>query len=418
MNRICVVGLGRVGLPTACMFANSGHSVVGVDVNPAMVVAINEKSVDTVEPRLKQLMKSAVEAGTFEAITEPVIADVFIITVPTPIDATKKPDMSHVKSAIESICRVIKRGDLVILESTSPVGTTKDLIARTIVTATGLLPGTDVYVAYCAERVMPGQIVDEMISNDRVIGGLNTESAEKAREVYRAFSRGNITLTDSKSAELVKLSENAFRDVNIAFANELSIICAGFGIDVWEVISLANRHPRVNILRPGPGVGGHCIPVDPWFLVDSAPQSTTLIKTARTVNDNKTRFVINQIKDAAQAIENPVIGCLGLAYKSDADDFRESPALEIALEIERLALGELLVCEPHADYVCGLALAEMSHVLHQCDILIFLVGHSEFRCINPEDLEGKIVIDPIGLFSSRTDDLRGLSQVDPADGVH
>jgi UDP-N-acetyl-D-mannosaminuronic acid dehydrogenase len=322
---------------------------------------------------------------------------VFIIAVPTPFKNDKKPDMSFVEKATESICKVLQSGNLIILESTSPPETCMNIISP-IVRAAGFVPGKDVFIAHCPERVLPGQIMREVVENDRVIGGINAESAQKAKDLYSTFVKGQIHLTDATTAEMVKLVENSFRDVNIAFANELSIICDRLGLNVWELIKLANLHPRVNILKPGPGVGGHCIAVDPWFIVDACPDEARLIKTARLVNDAKPGFVFNRIKQAADRLKDPVIGLFGLSYKQDIDDLRESPAMEIARRVKAAKLGRLMVCEPFIKEHAEFELFEAENVIKQADILVLLVSHQPFKKIDKELLKPKIVIDTCGIW--------------------
>ncbi|MFK5951135.1 MAG: UDP-N-acetyl-D-mannosamine dehydrogenase, partial [Methylococcales bacterium] len=322
-KKICVIGLGYIGLPTASLLGTKGFSVHGVDVSEHVVDTINKGKIHIVEPDLDIMVKSAVNAGNLKAGLEPIEADVFIIAVPTPFKGDYEPDLSYVESATKMISPFVKPGDLVILESTSPVGTTDEVVAK-ILTADGHDTEKEVFVAHCPERVLPGRILIELVENDRIVGGVNALATEKAVEFYNTFVRGEVLSTDSRTAEMAKLTENSSRDVSIAFANELSLICDDEGINVWELISLANRHPRVNILNPGPGVGGHCIAVDPWFIVARSPEHAKLIKTARLVNDAKPDWVIEKVKSRAEKFKHPVIGCLGLAFKADVDDLRES----------------------------------------------------------------------------------------------
>jgi UDP-N-acetyl-D-mannosaminuronic acid dehydrogenase len=398
MKKICVLGLGYIGLPTASVLATKGYSVVGVDVNPRVVETINRGNIHIVEPDLDILVKSAVHSGNLTASSKPEEADVFIIAVPTPFKKDKKPDLTYVEGATETIVPVLKKGNLVILESTSPVGTTETQVAAKIAQRTGWKPGEDFFVAHCPERVLPGRILKELVDNDRIIGGVNRASAEAARDLYGAFVNGNIFLTDCSTAEMAKLVENASRDVNIAFANELSIICDRLGIRVWEVIELANKHPRVNILQPGPGVGGHCIAVDPWFIVDSAPEEARLIRMAREVNDSKPRFVVEKVKRQARKFKAPVIGCLGLAYKSDVDDLRESPALDITRELIRENVGTVLACEPYVKEFREFSLYPLDKVLKESDIIVLLVNHRQFYDVDRELLKEKVVIDTRGIW--------------------
>jgi UDP-N-acetyl-D-mannosaminuronic acid dehydrogenase len=398
MKKICVLGLGYIGLPTASIMATKGFSVVGVDVNPKVVDTIRKGDIHIVEPDLDILVKSAIHSGNLTASSKPTEADVFIIAVPTPFKKDRKPDLTYVEEATESIIPVLKKGNLVILESTSPVGTTESRVAARIAERTGWKPGVDYFVAHCPERVLPGRIMKELVDNDRIIGGINRASAEAARGLYTTFVSGNIFLTDCNTAEMAKLVENAYRDVNIAFANELSVICDHLGIRVWEVIELANKHPRVKILQPGPGVGGHCIAVDPWFIVDSAPELARLIRMAREVNDSKPHFIVDKVKKQAQKFKAPVIGCLGLAYKNDVDDLRESPALEITRILIRENVGTVLACEPYAKGYSEFELHPLDKVLKESDILVLLVNHKPFYDIDRELLKEKIVIDTRGIW--------------------
>ncbi len=395
--KICVLGLGYIGLPTSAIMAAKGFQVLGIDVNPKVVETINNGRIHITEPDLDLFVRAAVQSGRLRASLTPEAADVFIIAVPTPFKEGKKPEMSFVEQATQAICPVLQPGNLVILESTSPPQTCKKIIGP-ILEKAGFRPGKDIFVAHCPERVLPGQIMREVVENDRVIGGLTPESAEKAREIYGTFVTGQIHITDSTTAEMVKLVENSFRDVNIAFANELSIICETLNLNVWELIKLANLHPRVSILRPGPGVGGHCIAVDPWFIVDACPQEARLIKTARIVNDSKPDFVVTRIKQAAERFKKPVIGIFGLSYKQDIDDLRESPALKIAHRVSEEKLGQMYVCEPfiksHADF----ELMEAEKLLRLADIIVLLVPHRQFKNFDRELLKPKIVIDTCGIW--------------------
>jgi len=302
-----------------------------------------------------------------------------------------------VEAAARSIAPVVRPGNLVILESTSPVGTTDEIVAR-ILAEHGHKVGEDVFVAYCPERVLPGRILTELVENDRVVGGINPASTEAAVEFYQTFVRGEVIATDSRTAEMVKLTENSFRDVNIAFANELSVICAREGISVWELIRLANRHPRVKILNPGPGVGGHCIAVDPWFIVDRSPEQARLIRTAREVNDHKPHWVVERVKSCAKKIHQPVIACLGLSFKADVDDLRESPAVEIVRALKADGVGELLVVEPHVKSHPEFQLASLETAVQRADIVLVLVDHKRFKRLSREALNEKILIDTRGLF--------------------
>lgn len=395
---VCVVGLGYIGLPTASLLGTKGYRVHGVDVSPRVVDTINSGKIHIVEPDLDVLVKSAVQSGNLSAGLEPVEADVFILAVPTPFKGDKQPDLSCVEEASRSIAPYLRKGNLVILESTSPVGATTEVVAS-ILGELGHEVGEDIYIAHCPERVLPGRILIELVQNDRVVGGISEKSTEVAAAFYRSFVSGEVLTTDAKTAELVKLVENSYRDVNIAFANELSMIAQSEGINAWEVIKLANRHPRVNILQPGPGVGGHCIAVDPWFIVSRAPDLARLIRTAREVNDAKPDWVLNQVRAQAERFKKPRIGCLGLAFKADVDDLRESPALDIVRTLAREELGELLVCEPNLDSHEEFDLLPMNEVLQQADILLLLVDHRPFRSLTASALKEKILIDTRGIVT-------------------
>lgn len=390
MEKVCVVGLGYVGLPTASLLANRGFRVHGVDVNPMVVELITQGKAHISEPDLDVLVRAAVNSGNLTAGLEPMSADVFIIAVPTPFQDNHVPDVSYVEAATRAIAPYITEGNLIILESTSPVGTTEKIA----VWLQELRPELDVdalvHIAHCPERVLPGQTLKELVVNDRVIGGINSASAEKATEFYRQFVTGEVLSTLSRTAELAKLAENAFRDVNIAFANELSIICDKLDIDVWELIRLANRHPRVNILHPGPGVGGHCVAVDPWFIVDSAPEEARLMRMAREVNDSKPDFVVAKVKEAAGRFKEPKIACLGLSYKADIDDLRESPAVKVVGKILEAQIGKVMIVEPHINTLPNSlkkgkyypSLVSLEESIKQSDVIVVLVVHSMFSRAN------------------------------------
>lgn len=395
-KKICVIGLGYIGLPTASLLGTKGYHVHGVDVSEKVVDTINKGGIHIVEPDLDILVKSAVQAGNLIASQQPTEADIFIIAVPTPFTDGKKPDLTYVEKATQSICSYVKPGNLVILESTSPVGTTDEVVAR-ILAEHGHNVGTDVFVAHCPERVLPGRILVELVENDRVVGGINEASTQIAVAFYEEFVRGEVLATTAKTAEMVKLTENSFRDVNIAFANEISMIAEAEGINTWEVIALANRHPRVNILQPGPGVGGHCIAVDPWFIVHRSPEHARLIRTAREVNDHKPEWVMERVRNKAAKFKNPVIGCLGLAFKADVDDLRESPAMDIVRHLQKENIGQLLICEPNLKSHPEFNLMRAEDVVKEADIILVLVDHKPFRKITASDLKEKIVIDTRGI---------------------
>ena len=409
VKRLGVVGLGYIGLPTAALFASRGIAVAGFDVASSVVDTVNRGGVHIVEPGLDIAVRSAVASGLLRAATTLEPCDAFIIAVPTPFAAGHAPDLSFIDSATQALAPVLREGNLVVLESTSPVGTTRRMTEQ----LQGLRPdlrfpladrtGENVFVAHCPERVLPGNVMRELIQNDRVVGGLSPRSTEHAIALYSLLVEGQCISSDADTAELVKLAENAFRDVNIAFANELSLICGRLGLNVWDVIRLANRHPRVNILRPGPGVGGHCIAVDPWFIVHSAPEESNLIRAARQVNDGKPHVVFDAIAKAAGALAAPVIACLGLAFKPDIDDLRESPALAIVGELASAGLGRLLVVEPHIAALpqslsrfSNVSLAQTDDAVAGADVVAFLVNHRAFAAIQPQQLSGKSVVNACG----------------------
>lgn len=402
---VCIVGLGYIGLPTAALLASSGFKVTGVDIDPRVVAMINEGRVHIVEPDLDHVVHKVVAAGDLRAAPAPVAADVFILCVPTPFhagDGDPRPNIDYVLQATRSIAPLVQPGNAVILESTSPVGTTERVAE---VLAGAGVDTASISIAYCPERVLPGKILTELVENDRIVGGLDDRSTEVVGAFYRRFVRGRVLLADARTAEMCKLTENSFRDVNIAFANELSRICDREGIDVWRLIALANCHPRVNILNPGPGVGGHCIAVDPWFIVARDPDNARLIKLARTVNNDKVDWVVAKIEAAVaerRAAGRPAtVACLGLAFKPDIDDLRESPALEIAHRIAGAGI-ETVAVEPNiADYD-GLALVGLDEALAGAGIIVLLVRHREFLVPGFDDrLAGKTVLDFCGALAGR-----------------
>ena len=407
---VCVVGLGYIGLPTAAIVARAGCQVLGIDVSSHVVDTINRGEIHIEEVDLDGLVQGVVQRGLLAASTQMAPADVFVIAVPTPFDADHAPDVSYVLAAGEAVAKVLKAGDCVILESTSPVGTTeqlRDLIAalRPDLKCPGLTAETpDISIAYCPERVLPGKILEELTNNDRSIGGITPRCARKALAFYKLFVRGECIVTDSRSAEMTKLVENAYRDVNIAFANELSIVADKMGLDVWEVIRLANRHPRVNILTPGPGVGGHCIAVDPWFIVHGAPEETPLIRTARGVNDGKIHHVIARAEALIAANPGKVVACLGLAFKANIDDFRESPARAVAATLARQYGERIKIVEPYAAELpkefAGTAaeLIDIDTALETTDILIVLVDHDQFKAVPLAERASKLVYDTRGIW--------------------
>jgi UDP-N-acetyl-D-mannosaminuronic acid dehydrogenase len=379
---VCVIGLGYIGLPTAALLASNGYEVFGVDLSHQIVETINRGQIHIVEPDLDAFVRSTVTAGKLKAFTKPQAAAIFIICVPTPFhdgDGIPQPNMDYVLSAVRSIAEFVKPGNLVILESTSPVGSTEKIAS--VLTDLGI-DVSNISIAYCPERVLPGNIMTELVGNDRVVGGLTAEASRAAAEFYKTFVRGEVFETDSRTAEMCKLTENSFRDVNIAFANELSMICAKEKIDVWNLIKLANRHPRVNVLQPGTGVGGHCIAVDPWFIIARDPVNTRIIRSAREVNNDKTVWVIDHIEKAiADFIEKnsrpPLVACLGLAFKPDIDDLRESPALQIARNLKELG-HRIVTVEPNIQTFNELGLVNLDYALTVADLFIVLVKHKQF----------------------------------------
>lgn len=392
-----MMGLGYIGLPTAAILANRGYNVHGVDVIPEVVDKINSGEVHIQEPGLGSFVKSAVFSGKLIASGEPIEADIFMIAVPTPIDNKNIPDLSYVFDSVKMIMPFLRNDNLIIIESTSPVGTTdrvKEIVSKA-------RPELDtVHYAYCPERVLPGRTMKELIENDRIVGGDTTAAAEKAKMFYSSFVEGDILITNSQTAEMAKLVENSFRDVNIAFANELSMICDKLNINVWELISLANRHPRVNILRPGSGVGGHCIAIDPWFIVSSVEREAKIIRTAREINNSKPVWVIDKIAEMAKEYKEmhhkePVIACMGIAFKPNIDDLRESPSLQIVNALFDQG-REVLVVEPNIKKHRNFELTDHNVAVHEADILLFLVAHDEFKKLTIPD--SKAVLDICGIF--------------------
>lgn len=402
-DTISVIGLGYIGLPTAAVIASRRKQVIGVDINQHAVDTINRGDIHIVEPELDIVVHAAVKEGYLRATTTPEPADAFLIAVPTPFKAENGndhvPDLTYIKAASQAVAPVLKKGDLVILESTSPVGATEQMAAWLAEARPDLtFPQThgeesDIRIAHCPERVLPGHVVRELVENDRVIGGMTAKCSKAATALYQIFVEGECITTTARTAEMAKLTENSFRDVNIAFANELSIICDKLDINVWELIRLSNRHPRVNILQPGPGVGGHCIAVDPWFIVSETPEEARLIRTAREVNDGKPQWVINKVNESVGKFlsENPdktakdvTIACFGLTFKPDIDDLRESPALKIAVDISKMDFGKLLIVEPNINSLpvelSGKAeLCDSDQAVVETDIVLLLVDHRKFK---------------------------------------
>lgn len=396
-EKICVIGLGYIGLPTASILATHGFSVLGIDVNPKVVETVNRGGVHIQEPGLQTLVKAAVRSGNLRAAERPEEADVFIIAVPTPITAEKKAEMGYVRSAAESILPWLRPGNLVVLESTSPPGTCRDVL-QPILETSGLKAGVDFHLAHCPERVLPGRTVKELIENERVIGGINPASAEAAARIYRVFVEGGIHLTDCTTAEMVKLMENTYRDVNIALANELALVCEKLGIDAWEVIRLANLHPRVNIHLPGPGVGGHCLAVDPWFIVERFPEEARLVRLARQTNDHMPDHVVARIKEilsggwqgaqAPSTLSDCKVAVLGVTYKGNIDDARETPALRVLQLLEAAGIC-FSIYDPHVrDFPYELTM--LKDALMGADCVVLLADHDEFKFLHPMEL-GKLM---------------------------
>ncbi|MEP3226018.1 MAG: UDP-N-acetyl-D-mannosamine dehydrogenase [Parasphingorhabdus sp.] len=420
---VCVLGLGYIGLPTAAVIARSGSNVLGVDVNAPVVDTINSGKIHIEEVDLDGLVQGVVARGTLRASLQVETADVFVIAVPTPFGDDHVPDTSYVMEAATNVAAALKAGDTIILESTSPVGTTekmRDLVAKLrpdlkIPGLTDDIP--DIAIAYCPERVLPGKILEELTNNDRCIGGITPRCARKALGFYRRFVRGECVTTTARAAEMTKLVENSYRDVNIAFANELSIVSDEIDLDVWEVIRLANRHPRVNILQPGPGVGGHCIAVDPWFIIHGAPEHTPLIRVAREVNEGKTGHVLEQASLMIDGLPGATIACFGLAFKANIDDFRESPALKIAAKLARRYGSRVKIVEPYADILpaafegTGAELIDIDQALESCHVMITLTDHDMFKSIPLDERAGKVVYDTRGIWPDQPDNLKAASDI-------
>ncbi len=410
-NRVCMIGLGYIGLPTAAVLASRKVHVIGVDINQKAVDTINRGEIHIVEPELDILVQATVKEGYLKATTTPEKADVFIMAVPTPFKGDNhEPNLDYIESATRSLAPMLEKGNLVILESTSPVGATEKMAKWLAEERPDLTfpqqvgEESDIRIAHCPERVLPGHVIRELVENDRIIGGMTPKCTEVATELYKIFVKGDCIATNSRTAEMSKLTENASRDVSIAFANELSILCDKMGIDVWELISLANRHPRVNILQPACGVGGHCIAVDPWFIVNAFPNEAQLMKTAREINDGKPLFVISKVKEAVKDIENPKIACLGLAFKPDIDDLRESPALEITKMLSDNSDFNILAVEPNIKVLPdvlenrkNVEFSTLDDALEVADVVVVLVKHKEFISIEIDKISKKMVIDTTGV---------------------
>lgn len=404
MDTVCVLGLGYIGLPAAALISSKGLRVIGVDINPEIVNELSAGRAHFEEPDLEGLVIRAVSSGLLTAQLTPSPADVYVIAVPTPINEDKTCDLRAVIGATESLLDSIRPGSLIILESTVPPGTTEEVVLP-ILERSGLKAGRDFSLAFCPERVLPGRIISELVTNDRVIGGLDPVSAQRAADFYRVFVRGGLYLTDLKTAETVKLVENSFRDVNIAFANEISLLSDRLGIDVWEVIALANKHPRVNILNPGPGVGGHCIAVDPWFLVEKMPDLAELIATARRRNDAMPDHIVRKVESVVTPPAK--VACLGAAYKANVGDIRESPAIEVIRKLKRRGY-DVLVSDPHVSDLGEVALVPAEAALAEAECVVLLVDHSEFKTIEFQSLKARLgedrVIDTRGIWRARSSD--------------
>jgi len=379
-KKICIIGLGYIGLPTAAMFATHGFDILGVDVNPKVVDELNQGRIIIEEPYLDIMVQAAVTSGKLTARSKPDYADVFIIAVPTPINEDKTADMTYVKSAAESIVPYLREGNIVVLESTSPPGTVNELLVP-ILEKSGLKCGGQILVAHCPERVLPGRILIELVENNRIIGGINKVSAEAVKELYKTFVRGNIYITDATTAEMCKLMENTFRDVNIALANELAMLCERMGINAWEVIELANKHPRVNLHSPGPGVGGHCLAVDPWFIVEKFPETARIIELSRKINDGMPHYVKNKIMNLTSDVDGKrIVTILGITYKADVDDVRESPVIEL-ISILKKDNVEVRVVDPFVESFDG----KFDNVYEACEgahLVVLGVNHKQFEKID------------------------------------
>ena len=407
---VSVLGLGYIGLPTAAVIASRGMQVIGVDVNENIVKTVASGSIHIAEPDLDGLVQKVVSSGTLKVTIKPEAADIFMIAVPTPIKEDKRPDLSSVMAAVSSIIGLLRPGNLVIVESTCPIGTTeqiaKQIIEKRPDLAVGFAdnPKNGISVAYCPERVLPGRILTELVNNDRCIGGVTPSCARRAQRFYKMFVRGACVATTARAAEMVKLTENAFRDTNIAFANELSLICDRFGINVWEVIDLANRHPRVNVLRPGPGVGGHCIAIDPWFVIDSAPDLARLMKISREVNDSKVMATVERAVALIEEHPYAKVACCGLAFKANVDDLRESPALEVAHHLVSRYGSRVKIVEPNVRSLPlelskhGAELIELDEAIKVCEVAVVLVDHDQFKLVPLAERRHLAVIDTRGIW--------------------
>lgn len=412
VSSVCVLGLGYIGLPTAALIASRGINVVGVDINPNVVATVGAGNIHIAESDLDGLVQKCVMSGRLRTRSEPERADVFMIAVPTPLSGNKKPVVDYVHQAVRSISEHLTPGSLVILESTCPVGTTEQICAilaelrpdLTFPDSADPMAEADVCIAYCPERVLPGRILLELVQNDRCVGGLTPRCANRARQFYELFVRGTCVETQARTAEMVKLTENAYRDINIAFANELSLICDRVDVDVWDVIEIANRHPRVKILNPGPGVGGHCIAVDPWFIVDAAPQEARLIRTSREVNDGKAGYVTDQVARLIEDYPDRAVSSLGITFKANVDDLRESPALEIVESLAQTYGDKISVVDPFVKDLPktlvqhGVKKIDLDEALATSGILIVLVDHEAFRNVASDQRNGAVIYDTRGIW--------------------
>ena len=409
-QKICIIGLGYIGLPAAAMFASNGYKVVGVDINNKVIDALEKGEVIIEEPYLKNIVQQEVISGNLTASKEPQEADAFIIAVPTPLTKDKKADMGLVKKATESILPYLRKGNIVVLESTSPTGTIKNLIIP-ILKKKGLKIGEELYVGYCPERVLPGQILFELVNNNRIIGGVNRKSAEKIKDLYQSFVKGEIYFTDTTTAEMCKLVENTYRDVNIAFVNELSIICENIGANIWEIIKLCNKHPRINIHQPGPGVGGHCLAVDPWFLVEKSPNLARIIKLARETNDSMPQFIFNKIENLLKNIKGiKKVTILGITYKANIDDTRESPIINLISLLEKRDY-KISVVDPYVKEF-RYKLENVTDAAEGSDLLVLAVNHKDFEELDFEALAKKmrnqIILDTRNYFNKNIVENKGF----------
>lgn len=413
IKTVSVVGMGYIGLPTCAVFASRGLTVIGIDVNADVVEKVNRGEIHIVEPDLDGLIQKVVANGKLKAFTTPQPADAFVIAVPTPMTHDHKPDITYVLSAARAVAPVLEAGNLVVLESTSPVGTTRKMSALLAELRPDLKfphehgDAADVMVAYSPERVLPGKVLTELINNDRSIGGLSPKSSQRTSGLYATFVAGDLFITSAESAELVKLTENAFRDVNIAFANELAAVCQSLSLNVWEVIDLANKHPRVNILQPGPGVGGHCIAVDPYFIIDAAPNDTALMSAARKINSGRPHAVVKDIAALLEPGRKQTVACLGLSFKPNIDDLRESPAVDVVRLLADLPDIKIVAAEPHTRALphelqnLGITFTDALSAIDQADIVVLLVDHRQFNLIDAEALKDKKLVDTRGLWTWR-----------------